>query len=112
LYPHAGGFNPVKIDDLAKNYNAYPLYGTQALAMPIVDNERVQVTAFKPAYDGNGFILRMFERTGAEATAKLVMPIGYKLDCEVDLLEDKMGDVAGELSFKPFQIRSFRIIKA
>lgn len=115
LYPHTGGFNPVKIDALAKGFNAYPLYGNQALAMPTVDNERVQITAFKPAYDGNGFILRAFERAGETASAKLMLPIGYQLDCEVDLLEDKMADIGtenAELTFKPFQIRSFRIIKA
>ena len=111
LYPHTGGFNPVKIDNLAKNYNAYPLYGSQALAMPVLDNEQIQITAFKPAYDGNGFILRAFERTGADATAKLSLPAGYKLDCEVNLLEDTMGAADVNLTFKPFQIRSFRIVK-
>ena len=111
LYPHTGGFNPVDVDDKAKNFNARALYGDKALAMPCVDSEQVEITAFKPAYDGNGFILRMFERTGRTATANLTLPEGYEVDCEVNLLEDKMGEWTGALSFKPFQIRSYRLRK-
>ena len=111
LYPHAGGFDPVAIDDLAKDFNMRALYGSQALAMPTTDNKQVEVTAFKPAYDGNGFIVRMFERAGKAATAKLTLPAGYTLVCETDLLEDETGSASEVLEFKPFQIRTFRVKK-
>ena len=111
LYPHAGGFDPVVLDDLAKDFNMRALYGSQALAMPTTDNKQVEVTAFKPAYDGNGFIVRMFERAGKPATAKLTLPAGYTLVCETDLLEDETGSASEVLEFKPFQIRTFRVKK-
>ena len=111
LYPHVGGFDAAKIDALAKDFNLRALYGNKAISGPSVDNEQVEITAFKPAYDGNGFILRAFERTGKEATAKFTLPIGYKLAYEVDLLEDKMGEATTCVNFAPFQIRSFRIVK-
>ena len=111
LYPHAGGFDPVALDDLAKDFNMRALYGSQALVMPTTDNKQVEVTAFKPAYDGNGFIVRMFERAGKPATAKLTLPAGYTLVCETDLLEDETGSASEALEFKPFQIRTFRVKK-
>ena len=112
LYPHLGGFNSVKIDDLAKDFNLRALYGNEAFSAPKTSNEQAEITAFKPAYDGNGFILRLFERTGKACQTELLLPEGYQAVCEVNLLEDEMGAVEKTISLKPFQIRSFRIIKA
>lgn len=111
LYPHAGGFDPVQVDALANQYCQRSLYGTQSAQMPAFDADEIQITAFKPAYDGNGFILRAFERTGKAVSTKLTVPAGYRVAGEVNLLEDAMGDVDEKLCFKPFQIRSFRLVK-
>ena len=112
LYPHADAFDAVAIDTLAAQFNARPVYGETAYAVPTVRGEQVQITAFKPAYDGDGFILRMFERSGMAAETKLTLPAGYRMVCETNLLEDKIGDAMEEtLAFKPFQIRSFRVAK-
>ena len=112
LYPHSGGFDSVKIDDLAKDFNLRALYGNEAFNAPKTSNEQAEITAFKPAYDGNGFILRLFERTGKECQTELLLPEGYHAVCEVNLLEDEMGEAEKCLTLNPFQIRSFRIIKA
>ena len=112
LYPHMGGFDPIKVDGLANQYCERSLYGLESAAMPHFDNEQIQITAFKPAYDGNGFILRAFERAGTEAQTKLNIPAGYRLVGEVNLLEDALGEVTENISFAPFQIRSFRLEKA
>ena len=111
FYPHNGGFDPIDLDERAKEFNARALYGDKALTMPTVDNAQVEITAFKPTYDGDGYVVRMFERSGKDATANLSLPTGYRMDCEVDLLEEKMGEGATALNFRPFQIRSFKIIK-
>ena len=68
-------------------------------------------TGATTAYDGNGFILRLFERTGKSCKTKISLPDGYKLDCEVNLLEDKIGKAVKKVQLNPFQIRSFRVIK-
>ena len=112
FYPHDGGFDPIDLDDRAKEFNARALYGDMALEMPTVDNAQVEITAFKPAYNGDGYILRMFERSGKSALANLTLPTGYQMAYEVDLLEEKMANAATMVEFKPFQIRSFKIIKA
>ena len=111
LYPHVGGFDSVKIDDLAKDFNLRALYGNKAFNGPTVSGNQAQITAFKPAYDGNGFILRLFERTGKSCKTKISLPEGYKLDCEVNLLEDSIGKPVKKVQLNPFQIRSFRVIK-
>ena len=79
--------------------------------MPYFDNEQIQISAFKPAYDGNGFILRAFERAGKEVQTKLTVPAGYRLVGEVNLLEDALGEITENISFAPFQIRSFRLMR-
>lgn len=111
LYPHNGGFDPVKVDGLANQYCERDLYGREAAQMPAFDNAQIQITAFKPAYDGNGFILRAFERTGKEVQTKLALPAGYRLEGEVNLLEDMLGEITENITFAPFQIRSLRLKK-
>lgn len=112
LYPHAGGFDPVMVDKLANQYCERSLYGKDPVQIPSFDNEQIQITAFKPAYDGNGFILRAFERAGRACSGVLTVPAGYRLVSEVNLLEDTMGEITENISFTPFQIRSFRLIKS
>lgn len=111
IYPHSGGFDPIQVDKLAQQFNARGLYGDAKLEMPSFDNEQIQITAYKPACDGNGFILRAFERAGSQTVAHLTLPAGYELVGEVNLLEDPMANIGKEISFHPFQIRSFRIQK-
>jgi len=111
LYPHVGGFDPVRIDVLAKGFNMRYLYGDKALSMPTVDSEQVRISAFKPAYDGDGFVLRLFECGGKAAKVKLSLPTGCKLGGELNLLEEKIGEATTDLEFKPFQIRTFKILK-
>lgn len=111
LYPHAGGFDPVGVDKLANQYCERSLYGKDPAQIPSFDNAQIQITAFKPAYDGNGFILRAFERAGLACSGKLQLPADYRLAEEVDLLEDAVGEGSEMITFKPFQIRTFRIKK-
>ena len=111
LYPHTGSFDPVKVDALANQYCERSLFGTESAEMPHFDNDQIQITAFKPAYDGNGFILRGFERSGNPCDAKLTIPKGFALCGEVNLLEDPLGEIGETMTFKPFQIRSFRFTK-
>ncbi|MCQ2418361.1 MAG: glycosyl hydrolase-related protein [Clostridia bacterium] len=112
IFPHDGGFDPIRVDDLAGQFSARPLFGEQAEALPRFDSAQIRITAFKPAYDGDGFILRAFERSGKPVEAKLSLPQGWVLENETNLLEDAIGKADQALSFRPFQIRSFRLHKA
>ena len=53
FYPHAGGFDPVTVDILANQYNKRCLYGDVETQMPAFTDSSIQITAFKPAYDGS-----------------------------------------------------------
>jgi len=110
LYPHDGGFDPIRVDELAFELNAAFLFGEGEIRAPWVDNPAVVVSCFKPAYDGEGEILRLYERTGKPQKAKINLPHGEEIDEEVNLLEDAIGPAPeAELSFHPFQIRTFRV---
>lgn len=111
IYPHTGGFDPIVIDDLADNFNARYAFGNTELQMPETDSENVVISAFKPAYDGNGYIIRAFERTGKTAKAHITLPKGYEFVCETNLLEDETGEASNEPVFAPFEIKTFRIKK-
>lgn len=112
FYPMACGFDPVKLDEMAQQYGQRDLYGDQMLDMPAFDKENIQITAFKPAYDGDGFILRAFERAGVQTQADMHIPAGFALAGETDLLEDPVQAAPEtDLSFRPFQIRTFRFRK-
>ena len=49
--------------------------------------------------------------TGKEAQTRLMLPAGYRLVGEANLLEDMLGDITESISFAPFQIRSLRLKK-
>ena len=111
FYPHEGGFDPLNMETKARCFSSRYLYGENCELAPSFDNPQIQITAFKPAYDGEGFVLRAFECTGQEAMTSLRLPRGFEVVSEVNLLEDPVGSVERDLCFKPFQIRSFRLRK-
>lgn len=74
----------------------------------------VVIEAVKPAEDGNGFVIRVYEAFGARHSAKLALSFPVSSAHEVDLLEQPMKEVAvrkGALAFvlRPFEIRSFLV---
>lgn len=111
FYPHEGGFDPLDMETKARCFSSRYLYGENCELAPSFDNPQIQITAFKPAYDGEGFVLRAFECTGQETMTSLRLPRGFEVVSEVNLLEDPVGSVERDLCFKPFQIRSFRLRK-
>lgn len=64
--------------------------------------------AFKPAEDGDGLVLRVYEPAGHPGTARIEPPEGWRIHEELDLLEDSAG-VPG-FDFRPHQIRSWRLL--
>ncbi len=73
------------------------------------------VETLKPALDGRGFILRIYEPCGGrgEVTVKTEIPLKKVLNC--NLVEEDANELplkAGKFQFtiKPFQIRTFRLL--
>ncbi len=76
--------------------------------------ETVAIDTVKPAEDGRGVILRMYEHQGTSTTVTLHGTGQYNSAELVDLLENVVESVpvSGDtlnLSFSPFQIRSLRL---
>jgi alpha-mannosidase len=40
-----------------------------------IDSDNVIATAFKPAYDGRGYILRLYEAAGRDTQVKIELPL-------------------------------------
>lgn len=84
------------------------------------DKNHVFCAALKPAEDGNGVIIRLYEGLNRRGIARLTLPKNIKKIVEVNFLEKETGVIdlpAGktgeviqfDLKFKPFQIRTFRV---
>ncbi len=74
----------------------------------------VIVEALKPAEDGDGLILRLYEPHGArgEVTVELNMPVQQVISCNLVEENDDEHLLEGHtfrFSIRPFQIRSFRL---
>jgi len=102
LFPHAGSWETAGTVRRAAELNQPPiaLFATfhpegtfqQSDSFLSVEPENVMVTVLKPAEDGDGFVLRAFETSGAAAHASIRLP--------------KLGRVI-EADFSPNEIKSF-----
>ena len=80
-----------------------------------VIGDGVKIETVKPAEDGNGIILRLYETAGRSSSIKLEAYKEWSKLIETDMLENDEMEIAldknfGELLFKPFEIRTFRIV--
>ncbi len=72
-----------------------------------VNGANVALGALKPAEDGDGLILRVYESAGGRGPLGIQLPSGWVVAGEVSLLEDAVDAPARSLG--PFEIRSFRL---
>lgn len=80
-----------------------------------VQGDGVKIETVKPAEDGNGFILRLYETKGKSCSIRLDMWKEWKKIIETDMLENNEMEIEldkyfGELLFEPFGIRTFRVM--
>lgn len=118
VYPHNGNWSEGGVVDEAFHLNSPLLVSANGAARPAfveVDGLRLGIGALKRAEDGNGLILRLYEPNGARGTARLRFSLTMATIQPVNLLEDSLefpltpGREA-ELEFRPFEIKSLRLI--
>ncbi|MFE1664662.1 alpha-mannosidase [Microbacterium sp. P02] len=78
-----------------------------------VEGRAVLVETIKPAEDGRGVILRLYESLGTDATTSLRTTLPHRRVTETDLLEapvdgDEVIDLA-HVTFGPFEIKTIRL---
>ncbi|MGV0912635.1 alpha-mannosidase [Martelella sp. FOR1707] len=122
IAPHEG-VDVSSVSAMAERFN-HPLVAVEGegakaahtLSPPLViDNPAIAVEAVKRAEDGNGLIVRLWERLGARQRARLKIASGLTAFAETDLLEEPIvalepqGDQV-ELAFSAFEIKTLRLV--
>ncbi|MGV8996509.1 MAG: alpha-mannosidase [Parvibaculaceae bacterium] len=119
LYPHAGDWRKAGTVAEAARFNR-PLLWAQgtppALQTSLVtsSDDRVVIDTIKPAEDGRGWIVRLYECTGNRANVQLSFGIAVSEIWMSNTLEDKLTKlhVSGnscELHLRPYQVATLRI---
>ncbi len=113
LYPHAGdwlsGGVLAEAEDLNQPLFCRPvsLGRAESWTAVAVDGMQLGLSALKPAEDGSGLILRLYEPAGARGAVTVAAAGSWSVTGAVDLLED----AAGEADFRllPFKVRSWKL---
>jgi alpha-mannosidase len=82
-----------------------------------VDRAHVLLDTVKPAEDGRGIMLRLYESCGSRGPVRVTTPFGIAQIAECNLMEEEEHPAsAGERTFdftiRPFEIRTFRVVPA
>ena len=117
LLPHTGDWEEGGVRSEAEDLNQ-PLVATTAsgLAATVVapiatTGITAAMSALKPAEEGGGLVLRVFEPAGRRGDFAVTVPQGWKLGDAVNLMEEPMDRGPGA-ALRPFEIRSWRLSKA
>lgn len=109
LYGHAGTAEESQVAPLAYAFNR-PLIVTEMQPMESVvatDNVHAVVETVKPAEDGHGIIVRVYNDTAHPIRTTLY---ANGTITETDMLEEPIAPVDGAFDMHAFQIKTFRIV--
>jgi alpha-mannosidase len=117
LYPHAGEWHAGRVREEAEDLNQ-PLCGATASGIHGVERRLVvprgidaALSGFKPAEDGNGLILRVYEPEGRRGDFGFELPVGWEISGPLSILEEPWERDDGA-ALRPFEVRSWRLTKA
>ncbi|WP_428242361.1 alpha-mannosidase [Gynuella sp.] len=114
LYPHSDEWYRGGVREEAEALNR-PLLISESqpaatgLYQPIKLSGPVSLSGFKPAEDGQGLILRVYEPAGGRGSLEMGLTKGWKNAGPVTVLEEPMNVSAN--SIKPFEIKNFRLCR-
>lgn len=111
ILPHIGGLSAGRVAQQGYLFNSpFVVFDGECDEKPVVSlsDEGMIIDCIKPAEDGNGYIVRMYEPYGVPGKTVLTVADGMKLQ-EVSPLEEYIGECSGEIAYKPFEIRTFRV---
>lgn len=113
LYPHHGGWFEggvlAEAEDLNRSLFHRSIRSSEMFTHSFLKlhGPGCALGALKPAEDGDGLILRVYEPAGARGPIRIEPPKGWKIAGETNLLEDKIEPPSRLI--RPFEIRSFRL---
>ncbi len=123
LLPHIGDYNAAYVQKEAYclNVPAVALRMEQdgngtfdAASLFTLSADNVIAETVKPAEDGSGIIVRMYEDHNARTAVTLTWHTEMKRIVECDLMENEIGEAAEQIAdytftIKPFEIKTFKI---
>ena len=110
VFPHAGGWQEAGVTAEALRFNAPLLVGEgEAEPRSWFACDELLVDTVKPAEDGDGLIVRLYEAHGGRGVARLRVGVPFGEAWFANLLEDRLGaaEVDGDeivIPFRPFEI--------
>ena len=123
LYPHSGDWSVAETVNRARELNALLHCASTNAGTNVLPESRSFLTVdgpailetLKPADDGNGWIMRLYEANGGrgEVTVRFTQVLKSVVEC--NSVEEEGDTVSGGGEFftfpiRPFQIRSFRVV--
>lgn len=81
-----------------------------------LDHDKVQLSIFKCAQDGNGYIVRVFNASNEAATATLSLGFDCQKAFETNMNEETIKPISLQenklkLTFKPWEIKTVRLVR-
>lgn len=118
VYPHKGTRYNSDVVIKSVEYN-HPLVVTNATptqSLFTLSNNSVLIETVKMSEEGSDIIVRLYEINGRHAKTQLNVNFACESICETDMLENviqELGFESGELnlSFKPFEIKTLKVVK-
>jgi len=117
LMPHVGDWREARVREEAEALNQ-PLLALSAQNLgqgsttPIsVSGIPAALAGLKPAEDGDGLILRVYEPNGGRGEFKLAPGFGWRAASPVTILEEPATRGDGP-DLMPFEVRSWRLVKS
>ena len=126
IYPHAGTWRQAGTVRRSIEFNQplvsatvpFDASGKNPLEWGLADfsDPNVVATALKGAEDGDGFVMRCYQSTGAPSTGSVQLGAAFDSARWVNLIEDPLGaaPLSGtklSLTMKPFEIKTVRLDK-
>lgn len=116
LLPHEGGFSAETVIRQAYELNTEPVCGSGRPRPPLftISESNIICEAVKPAEDGNGYMVRLYEAEGSSGRASLRFRERPGSVSVNNLLEEDLGNLpvaqnAVEIDFHAFEIVTLRV---
>ncbi|MDR3470761.1 MAG: glycoside hydrolase family 38 C-terminal domain-containing protein [Devosia sp.] len=116
LMPHAGDWFEGQVREEAEDLNqpllAMAATGLAATVVTPISTAGIDaaLSALKPAEDGEGLVLRLYEPAGRRGDFAVTVPQGWQLGGAVNLLEEPFDRGSGA-ALRPFEIRSWKLTR-
>jgi alpha-mannosidase len=116
LMPHAGDWHEGGVREEAEDLNQPLLTARgEGLALGVVtpivaSGINAALSALKPAEDSDGLVLRVYEPAGGRGAFSFLLPPNWTTAGPLNLLEEPAAH-DNDANMKPFEVRSWRLVK-